>query len=85
VTGSPGNRRQYANDRAIADFVLSRGYAFAATDKGNTGATFYKDGHNPGDAVAEWNHRVTQLTAAAKAVAAQRHGHLPRRTLMAGG
>src|SRR5919197_1159771 len=39
VSGSPGNRRQYANDRASADFVLSRGYAFAATDKGNTGAT----------------------------------------------
>lgn len=84
VSGSPGNRRQYANDRAIADFVLSKGYAFAATDKGNTGATFYKDGRHPGDAVAEWNTRVTQLTIAAKAVVAQRYGHLPRRTLAAG-
>ena len=34
----PGMREQYANDRAISDWVLSRGYAFAATDKGNTGA-----------------------------------------------
>jgi hypothetical protein len=84
VAGSPGSRRQYANDRAIADFVLSEGYAFAATDKGNTGVTFYHDGRRPGDAVAEWNHRVTQLTIAAKAVVAQRYGRLPARTLMAG-
>lgn len=84
VAGSPGSRRQYANDRAIADFVLSKGYAFAATDKGNTGVTFYHDGRRPGDAVAEWNHRVTQLTIAAKAVVAQRYGRLPSRTLAAG-
>ncbi|MGB3437406.1 MAG: tannase/feruloyl esterase family alpha/beta hydrolase [Actinophytocola sp.] len=84
VTGSPGSRRQYANDRAIADFVLSKGYAFAATDKGNTGVTFYHDGRRPGDALAEWNQRVTQLTIAAKAVVAQRYGRLPDRTVMAG-
>ena len=38
VAGSPGVRAQYANDKAISDYVLSLGYAFAATDKGNTGA-----------------------------------------------
>jgi hypothetical protein len=84
VSGSPGTRRQYANDRAIADFVLSKGYAFAATDKGNTGVAFYRDGSRPGDAVVEWNNRVTQLTIAAKAVVAQRYGRLPSRTLAAG-
>ncbi|WP_436492384.1 3-hydroxybutyrate oligomer hydrolase family protein [Actinokineospora sp. HUAS TT18] len=84
VSGSPGNRRQYANDRAIADRVLAAGYAFAATDKGNTGLDFHLDGHRPGDAVAEWNTRVTQLTIAAKVVVAQRYGRLPARTLMAG-
>jgi hypothetical protein len=84
VSGSPGNRRQYANDRAIADFVLSKGYAFAATDKGNTGATFYLDSRRPGDAVAEWHQRLTQLTVAAKAVVAQRYGRLPSRTIAAG-
>jgi hypothetical protein len=72
VSGTPGNRRQYANDRAIADFVLSKGYAFAATDKGNTGTAFHTDGRRPGDAVAEWNQRMTQLTIATKAVVAQR-------------
>ncbi|HWM06734.1 MAG TPA: 3-hydroxybutyrate oligomer hydrolase family protein [Actinophytocola sp.] len=84
VTGSPGNRRQYANDRAIADFVLSKGYAFASTDKGNTGLAFHHDGRRPGDAIAEWNTRVTQLAIAAKVVVAQRYGRLPAHTVAAG-
>lgn len=84
VTGSPGTRRQYANDRAIADFVLAKGYAFAATDKGNNGLAFHHDGRRPGDAVAEWHTRVTQLTVAAKAVVAQRYGRLPSSTIAAG-
>jgi hypothetical protein len=84
VSGAPGVRRQYANDRAISDQALADGYAFAATDKGNTGAAFHTDGVRPGDAVAEWNSRVTQLTVAAKLVAAQRYGRLPSRTLAAG-
>jgi hypothetical protein len=84
VSGSPGNRRQYANDRAIADSVLAKGYAFAATDKGNTGPAFHHDGRRPGDAIAEWNTRVTQLAVAAKAVVAQRYGRLPARTVAAG-
>ncbi|TDQ05548.1 3HB-oligomer hydrolase 3HBOH [Labedaea rhizosphaerae] len=84
VTGSPGNRAQYANDRAIGDQVLADGFAFAATDKGNVGTKFYDDGSAPGDSVAEWNLRVTQLTLAAKAVVWQRYGRLPSRTIAAG-
>ncbi|MEV6653500.1 3-hydroxybutyrate oligomer hydrolase family protein [Streptomyces sp. NPDC051219] len=84
VAGSPGVREQYANDRAIGDWVLSRGYAFAATDKGNTGAAFHRDGDEPGDAIAEWNSRVTQLTRAARAVVAQRYQRPPTRTLATG-
>jgi Tannase and feruloyl esterase len=84
VAGSPGVREQYANDYAISDWVLAQGYAFAATDKGNVGAAFYRDGQRPGDAIAEWNQRVTQLTRAARAVAQQRYGRLPRRTYAAG-
>ncbi|GAB3976323.1 tannase/feruloyl esterase family alpha/beta hydrolase [Actinoallomurus acanthiterrae] len=84
VAGSPGNRRQYANDFTISDWVLARGYAYAATDKGNTGSQFYRDGARPGDAVAEWNRRLTQLTVAAKAVVARRYGRPPARTLAAG-
>lgn len=66
VTGAPGTRTQYANDQVIGDTVLAQGYAFASTDKGNSGLTFYQDGKRPGDAIAEWNLRVTQLTVAAK-------------------
>lgn len=80
VSGSPGVREQYANDRAISDWVLSRGYAFAATDKGNTGVSFYRSNA----ALPEWNQRLTQLTVAARAVVAQRYGRTPRRTIATG-
>ncbi|CAM5293392.1 Tannase/feruloyl esterase family alpha/beta hydrolase OS=Streptomyces cyaneofuscatus OX=66883 GN=G3I52_33720 PE=3 SV=1 [Streptomyces cyaneofuscatus] len=62
VSGAPGVREQYANDRAFGDWAVANGYAFAATDKGATGAAFHRDGEAPGDALAEGNHRVTQLT-----------------------
>ena len=84
ITGAPGVRRQYALDQAIADDVLARGYAFAATDKGNTGAEFYKDGAEPGDAVAEWNARVTQLTRATQQVVKQRYGREAAQTYVTG-
>ncbi len=84
VTGAPGTRRQYANDFVIADHVLARGFAFAATDKGNNGTSFYDDGSKPGGSVREWNRRVTQLTYAAKAAVRQKYGRAARRTYMAG-
>ncbi|WP_438302813.1 tannase/feruloyl esterase family alpha/beta hydrolase [Streptomyces sp. HUAS TT11] len=84
VTGAPGTRRQYATDTAISDRVLAQGYVYAATDKGNSGADFYRDGTRPGDAVAEWNRRTTQLTLAAKRVVAAHYGRAPRRTYMTG-
>jgi len=84
VAGSPGVRGQYANDFTISDWVLAKGYAFAATDKGNVGATFYEDGKKPGDALAEWNDRVTQLAKAAKRTVARYYGRTPRRTYAAG-
>lgn len=84
ITGAPGNRRQYSLDSTISDWVLARGYAYAATDKGNTGPGFWRDGRRPGDAVAEWNARVTQLTVAAKAAVAGHYRQPVRRTLMTG-
>src|SRR5205807_2564194 len=63
ITGAPGIRKQYSVDPVIGDFVLARGYAYASTDKGNDGTLFYQDdGGVPGQAIAEWNRRVTQLT-----------------------
>jgi len=84
ITGAPGVRGQYANDFIISDWVLSKGYAFASTDKGNTGSSFYDDGSKPGGSVAEWNFRVEQLTRAAKKVVEQRYGKKPRRTYITG-
>lgn len=84
ITGAPGLRKQYSLDFLISDWVLAKGYAFASTDKGNSGVNFYTDGRRPGDAVAEWNDRVTQLTRAAKTVVAQRYGRAPRRTYVTG-
>ena len=84
VTGAPGVRAQYANDFIIGDYVLAKGYAFASTDKGNTGSKFYADGSRPGGSIAEWNRRVTQLTRATKRALRQRYGRSPRRTYMMG-
>ena len=84
VTGAPGVRNQYALDFIISDFVLSRGYAFASTDKGNTGQSFYDDGSKPGGSVAEWHRRVEQLTRAAKTTVERRYGKKPKFTYMTG-
>ncbi|TQS24801.1 3-hydroxybutyrate oligomer hydrolase family protein [Microbispora sp. KK1-11] len=84
VAGSPGNRETYANDFTISDWALAKGYAYAATDKGNTGVQFYRDGVRPGDAVAEWNRRVSELAVAAKTVVRQRYGRPARTTIAAG-
>ncbi len=80
ISGAPGTRTQYSGDYVFSDWLVARGYAYAMTDKGNNGTSFYADGERPGDAVAEWNHRVTQLTRATKQVLAQRYGREPRRT-----
>ncbi len=84
ITGAPGVRRQYALDATISDWVLAQGYAFASTDKGNTGVDFYTDGDKPGDAIAEWHFRVTELTRAAQKVSQQRYGSKPDLTYMTG-
>src|SRR5215212_11161645 len=48
ITGASGNRPQYGNDFIISDWLLDQGYAFASTDKGNTGEEFYETGENLG-------------------------------------
>lgn len=84
IAPPPGNRTQYSSDFIISDYVLAKGYAYASTDKGNTGVDFYKDGKRPGDAVAEWNHRITQLTVAAKLAVWQRYAKPAKTTLLFG-
>jgi hypothetical protein len=84
VTGAPGVRKQYSLDPVVSDWVLAQGYAYAATDKGNSGTDFYTDGARAGDAVAEWHRRTTELTRAARTVVRQAYGRAPRRTYMTG-
>ncbi len=84
VTGAPRTRKQYSLDPLISDWVIAQGYAFASIDKGNSGPDFYTDGKRPGDAIAEWNRRTTELTLATKTVVRQAYGHGPRRTYMTG-
>lgn len=84
VTGAPGVRRQYANDYLLSDWFVARGYAYASTDKGNNGTSFQNDGVAPGDAIAEWHQRVTELTLAARDVVRQRYGAGPAYTYVTG-
>jgi len=84
ITGAPGIRKQFANDYLLSDWFVARGYAYASTDKGNDGVLFYRDGVIPGDAIAEWNDRITELTIAAKDVVRQRYGKLPAYTYITG-
>jgi len=84
ITGAPGVRKQYASDQIISDYVVARGYAYASTDKGNSGTNFFTDGSTPGAAVAEWHQRVTDLAVAAKATVKQVYGRAPARTYMTG-
>jgi predicted esterase len=84
ITGAPGVRGQYALDFIFSDWLLARGYAFASTDKGNTGVNFFRDGTQPGDAVAEWHERVEELTRATKGTVEQRYGREPSRTYITG-
>jgi len=86
ITGAPGVRKQYAPDYILSDWMLSQGYAYASTDKGNTGTSFYENGSRsaPGQAMREWHDRVSELAVAAKEVVAQRYGSRPARTWMTG-
>ena len=84
ITGPPGVRGQYANDFIIGDFVLERDYAYASTDKGNSGFRFYSGGKTLGAAVADWHKRVEQLTVAVKEAAERRYGKEPERTYITG-
>ena len=84
ITGAPGVRGQYANDLVIGDWVLAQGYAFASTDKGNMGASFWDDGSTPGGSIREWHQRVTELAVATRDTVTKVRAQRPGRMYMAG-
>jgi predicted esterase len=84
VSGAPGVRKQYSVDFLISDWVVARGYAFAATDKGNSGPDFFRDSRAPGDAIVEWHLRLNELTRAAVETVRRHYGRAPDRTYVTG-
>lgn len=88
VAAASGITDENTYDVYFSDFLLSRGYAFAATDKGMRRTVL--DGTTvlmpmiPESSVALWASRLEALAAFSKALAAERRGRAPKRTYAAG-
>ncbi len=78
TAGTPGIRDAFASDFVFSDYVLEKGWAYIAQDKGNMGANFYRDGDDeagscgtpwcPMAAIQEWTQRMRQATTSARSL-----------------